>query len=129
MRHVGVGAAVEAVHARGGVDLDAGEVQDRHPRGPRIGLEPAADLDAADVGQVDVEDDHAGVLGRAAHAVDAARLLPDLEAGAGQRAARGVAVLRAVVDDSTTGSRQRFFPGDDLGTIALEDPEVTSASA
>ena len=63
MREVAVGAGVEALHLVDVVDEGRGEVDDRRARRLRRGAQAAADLEAVDVGQVDVEHDQVERLG------------------------------------------------------------------
>ena len=57
---VGVGALGQAPGAVGDLDRGGGDLDDRDGRGGRVGLDPAADLVADHVGQVDVEQDQLG---------------------------------------------------------------------
>jgi hypothetical protein len=64
MGDVAVGARIEALHLVHVVDERRREVDDRRADGVRLGPQPAADLEAVDVGQVDVEHDEVERLGR-----------------------------------------------------------------
>ena len=60
---VAVGAGLQTLGAVAAVDVDGGDVQDGSGGGGRLGLEAAADLEAGQVGQADVEDDEVGLGG------------------------------------------------------------------
>src|SRR5690606_27454763 len=96
----GVGAALQAAGAVGDVHRPRRDVDDRHGRGFGVRLDPRARLDAAHVGELDVEDDvvdvvfgeplpHLGGVARVHHGV----------AGALQPAADDVPLGVLVVDD------------------------------
>ena len=132
MRDVAVGAGVEALHLVDVVDEGRGEVDDRRARRRRRGAQAAADLEAVDVGQVDVEHDQVEGLGgqRAALPV---RCRPRCTVKPAARRTRPVEyrVGRVVVDDEDRGGctrRHRRHPFA-AGTPVVAAPSSARAAA
>ena len=95
LHQVVVGAAVEAVDPVLGLGA-GGQHQDRHVA---VGAQPAADLDAVEARQAEVEDDEVGdEPGGGVERVDAVRRGAHLVALVAQRAAQDVGDLGVVLD-------------------------------
>ena len=91
-----VGAAVEAVDAVLGLGA-GGQHQDRHVA---VGAQPAADLDAVEARQAEVEDDQVGdEAGGDVERLDPVGRGADLVALVAQRAAQDVGDLGVVLDE------------------------------
>ena len=71
-----------------------------------VGAHPPADLEAADVGEVDVEHDEVGPVVDGGDSLEARRRLGHDEARALERAATCEARLAAVVDDEDARARR-----------------------
>jgi len=98
-RQVGVGAAVEPPHAIPAVPERGGDLEHADARGPRLVLDLAADFEAVDVGEVDVED-HEGrlFLGEGQRLLTGPRLFHH-ETVAAEEGSHQLAPVLKVVDD------------------------------
>jgi len=99
LREVGVGPPLQPPDLVVGVDPGGRDVEDRDGGRGRVGLDPAADLEAADVRQVDVQDDQVGPPRHQAQRRGAVGRLDGGEARVAEDPVDGVALRLVVVDD------------------------------
>ena len=108
MRQVAVGAAVQPFRLGVGRGEAGRDVHHLDVAGGGIALEPAADLEAVDVRQTDVERDQLGALALGqAESVQARRRLDHVEARLAQDAGQVVALRVVVVHHQDRGDRLR----------------------
>ena len=100
---VAVGAAVQAVHLVFDIDKSAGYVQYGNRRRRRVGLDPAADLEAAHVGQLDVKDHQVRQRGDQPEGLGSGCGLLELEARSLERLRDRVPLGLIVVDEQDSG--------------------------
>src|SRR5262249_14170381 len=108
---VAVGPFFQGLGAVVRIDVDGGQVQDRRVPGGRQRPQPAGDLEAVEVGQVDVEDDQVGPLAGQGQPFLGGLRLQDAVAGLAQEPAQGLAVGGVVlhVEDGGGGCRTGGF--------------------